>query len=50
MGDFYETFYDDAVKISKILGIALTKRSHGKRQMFLWLVFPTMRWMHICPN
>ena len=30
MGDFYETFYDDAVKISKILGIALTKRSHGK--------------------
>ncbi len=30
MGDFYETFYDDAKKISKILGIALTKRSHGK--------------------
>ena len=30
MGDFYETFNDDAKKISKILGIALTKRSHGK--------------------
>ena len=30
MGDFYETFYNDAIKISKILGIALTKRSHGK--------------------
>ncbi len=30
MGDFYETFYDDARIISKILGIALTKRSHGK--------------------
>jgi len=30
MGDFYETFYEDAKKISKILGIALTKRSHGK--------------------
>jgi DNA mismatch repair protein MutS len=30
MGDFYETFYDDARTISKILGIALTKRSHGK--------------------
>jgi DNA mismatch repair protein MutS len=30
MGDFYETFYKDAELISKILGIALTKRSHGK--------------------
>jgi len=30
MGDFYETFYQDAQLISRILGIALTKRSHGK--------------------
>ncbi len=30
MGDFYETFYDDAKLIAKILGIALTKRAHGK--------------------
>lgn len=30
MGDFYETFYEDAITISKMLGIALTKRSHGK--------------------
>lgn len=30
MGDFYETFYKDAELLSKILGIALTKRSHGK--------------------
>ncbi|RMF59861.1 MAG: DNA mismatch repair protein MutS [Calditrichaeota bacterium] len=30
MGDFYETFYEDAKTISKVLGIALTKRSHGK--------------------
>ncbi len=30
MGDFYETFYEDAKNISKILGIALTKRAHGK--------------------
>jgi DNA mismatch repair protein MutS len=30
MGDFYETFYQDAQVISKILGIALTKRAHGK--------------------
>lgn len=30
MGDFYETFYDDAKIISRVLGIALTKRAHGK--------------------
>ena len=30
MGDFYETFLDDAVITSKILGIVLTKRSNGK--------------------
>ncbi|NIV98050.1 hypothetical protein GWN26_02390, partial [Candidatus Saccharibacteria bacterium] len=30
MGDFYETFYEDAKIIAKVLGIALTKRAHGK--------------------
>ncbi len=30
MGDFYETFYDDAKLIAKLLGITLTKRAHGK--------------------
>jgi len=30
MGDFYETFYEDAKIVSRVLGIALTKRSHGK--------------------
>ncbi len=30
MGDFYETFYEDARTLSRVLGIALTKRSHGK--------------------
>lgn len=30
MGDFYETFFDDAKTISKLLGIALTKRANGK--------------------
>ncbi|MEM6338111.1 MAG: DNA mismatch repair protein MutS, partial [Bacteroidota bacterium] len=30
MGDFYETFEHDAVLISDILGITLTKRSNGK--------------------
>ena len=29
MGDFYETFYEDAVLCSKVLGIALTSRSKG---------------------
>ncbi|MCY4159822.1 MAG: DNA mismatch repair protein MutS [Bacteroidetes bacterium] len=29
MGDFYETFEDDAVKASDVLGIVLTKRSNG---------------------
>ena len=29
MGDFYETFGEDAVIASKILGITLTKRNHG---------------------
>ncbi len=28
MGDFYEFFYDDAEKISKLLGITLTKRGN----------------------
>ncbi len=30
MGDFYETFYEDAKTISRVLGITLTKRAHGK--------------------
>jgi len=30
VGDFYETFGDDAVKASNILGIVLTKRANGK--------------------
>ena len=30
MGDFYETFEDDAHVVSQILGITLTKRSNGK--------------------
>jgi Mismatch repair ATPase (MutS family) len=30
MGDFYETFLEDAVITSKVLGIVLTKRANGK--------------------
>jgi DNA mismatch repair protein MutS len=29
VGDFYETFEDDAIKTSQILGITLTKRANG---------------------
>lgn len=28
-GDFYETYCDDAVEASKILGITLTRRNNG---------------------
>ncbi|MEK6868073.1 MAG: DNA mismatch repair protein MutS, partial [Nanoarchaeota archaeon] len=30
MGDFYETFYEDAVKAAEVLGITLTKRGKEK--------------------
>ena len=29
VGDFYETFAEDAVRASKILGIVLTQRKNG---------------------
>ncbi len=29
VGDFYETYADDAITASKVLGILLTKKSHG---------------------
>lgn len=32
MGDFYETFFDDARTISKVLGITLTSRNKGDGQ------------------
>jgi DNA mismatch repair protein MutS len=31
VGDFYETFYDDAKEVSRLLNIALTSRDKGKR-------------------
>lgn len=30
MGDFYELFYEDAVLVSKLLGLTLTQRSEGQ--------------------
>jgi DNA mismatch repair protein MutS len=30
MGDFYETFFEDARELSRLLGLTLTARNHGK--------------------
>lgn len=40
VGDFYETFEEDARKISKVLGIALTKRSYGNNVVVDLAGFP----------
>lgn len=40
VGDFYETFHEDAVKTSKILGIVLTKRSNGSASEMELAGFP----------
>lgn len=40
VGDFYETFGDDAVKASKILGIILTKRANGTASHIALAGFP----------
>jgi DNA mismatch repair protein MutS len=40
VGDFYETFSDDAVKASKILGITLTKRGAGSASETALAGFP----------
>ena len=40
VGDFYETFHEDAVKTSKILGIVLTKRGAGSNSETKLAGFP----------
>ena len=40
VGDFYETFSDDAVKVSGILGITLTRRANGAAQFVELAGFP----------
>ena len=42
VGDFYETFGDDAIKASGILGITLTRRANGSATTSNWRDFPTM--------
>ncbi len=40
VGDFYETFGDDAIRASKILGITLTKRANGSASSVELAGFP----------
>lgn len=40
VGDFYETFADDAVTASEILGITLTRRANGSAQFVALAGFP----------
>lgn len=40
VGDFYETFSDDAISASEILGITLTKRANGAAQFVELAGFP----------
>ena len=36
MGDFYETFFEDAVEINRLLGITLTSRGKESQMPFRW--------------
>lgn len=40
VGDFYETFGEDAIKASQILGIVLTKRANGQASHIELAGFP----------
>src|SRR5512145_357763 len=40
VGDFYETFGEDAIKTSKILGIVLTRRANGSASFVELAGFP----------
>ena len=40
VGNFYETFYQDAVKIADVLGITLTRRANGKEKLVELAGFP----------
>ena len=49
VGDFYETFREDAIKTSKILGIILTKRKNGTAAE-IELASLIILWIRICQN
>lgn len=43
LGDFYEMFFDDAIKASQELEITLTSREGGEVNEFRCAAFPTIR-------
>lgn len=50
VGDFYETFNDDAKRAAQILGIVLTKRANGKAAYVDLAGFPHHSSIHIYLN
>jgi len=50
VGDFYETFGEDAVKASSVLGITLTKRNNGAAASLELAGFLIIHWIPICTN
>jgi DNA mismatch repair protein MutS len=47
VGDFYETFGEDAIRASEILGITLTRRANGSASFVELAGFLTMLSTHI---
>ncbi len=50
MGDFYELFYDDAVKAARLLDITLTKRGQSAVNRFRWRGCRIIVWKVIWRN
>jgi len=50
VGDFYETFSDDAIAAAEILGITLTRRANGAAQFVELAGFPHHALEPTCPN
>ena len=48
VGDFYETFGEDAIEASEILGITLTRRANGSARLLNLQDFLTMLLILIC--
>ena len=49
-GDFYETYADDAVRASEVLGITLTRRSSATPGSVAMAGFPTTPSTTTCPS
>jgi DNA mismatch repair protein MutS len=43
MGDFYELFFDDAIKAARLLDITLTARGKSAASLSPWRAFRFMR-------